>query len=114
MVCSCASGYFLADDGKSCISTGRGHQAMEIGAVRPWRQRATAMGTDVACSGGTCKGRSFQEMEDESWDLQFKHKSFRFERRSVRSWDKKLLSLRTLTEVAGTVASYLAKVAERR
>lgn len=29
VVCSCASGYFLGDDGKSCISTGRGHQTVE-------------------------------------------------------------------------------------
>lgn len=29
VVCSCASGYFLGDDGKSCISTGRSRQAVE-------------------------------------------------------------------------------------
>lgn len=42
-------------------------------------------------------------------DLQFKHGSFRFERRYVKSRDNQLLSLRTSPEVVGTVVLFLQR-----
>jgi hypothetical protein len=45
VVCSCASGYFLGDDGKSCISTGRQPCASRDPVCSSWAlQVTTALG----------------------------------------------------------------------
>lgn len=94
-----------------------------VGVIRPETTSLLCRGhqaTETVCHCyGQCCSMSWwdlqltvpgaRECELGSTDLQFKHGSFRFEKRHARSRGKQLLILRTSPEVAGTVVLFLQR-----